>query len=219
MLWMGLRAFADVPLPGTYISSCETVVCAFILCCRQHQLHCRYRAGRFGFQSSGLDEAATHWRCMPPAQQGSFLLSAVCHALASRCLLPQEVMRARKLQTILTAHMSVGALCVRLLCALRMMFCGSILVCCEWGRCESTRKLLESRREGKRERGRHLFLHSFLVPQLRPSINVCCQASRRAKRAAKEEEILAQSALSFRDAFGWLERCAPVALCCVISLL
>ena len=80
-------------------------------------------------------------------------------------------MRGRKLQTTLTAHMSVGALCVRLLCALRMMFCGSILVCCEWGRCESTRKLLESRREGKRERGRHMFLHSFLVPQLRPVIN------------------------------------------------
>ena len=122
MLWMGLRAFADVPLPGTYISSCETVVCAFILCCRQHQLHCRYRAGRFGFQSSGLDEAATHWRCMPPAQQVSFLLSAVCHALASRCLLPQEVIRGRKLQTTLTAHMSVGAPCVRFLGALHMIF-------------------------------------------------------------------------------------------------
>ena len=64
-----------------------------------------------------------------------------------------------------------------------------------------------------------MFLHSFLVPQLRPSINVCCQASRRAKRAAKEEEILAQSALSFRDAFGWLERCVPVALCRVMFLL
>ena len=54
--------------------------------------------------------------------RGRIFLSAVCHALASRCLLPQEVMRARKLQTILTAHMSVGAPCVRFLCALRMIF-------------------------------------------------------------------------------------------------
>ena len=64
-----------------------------------------------------------------------------------------------------------------------------------------------------------MFLHSILVPQLRPVINACCQASRRAKRAAKEEEILAQSALSFREAFGWLERCVPVALARVLSLL
>ena len=50
-------------------------------------------------------------------------------------------------------------------------------------------------------------------------INACCQACRRAKRAAKEEEILAQSALSLREAFGWLERCVPVALARVLSLL
>ena len=54
--------------------------------------------------------------------KGHFSLSAVCHALASRCLLLQEAMGGRVLQTSLTAHMSVGALCVRSLCTLRMLF-------------------------------------------------------------------------------------------------
>ena len=54
--------------------------------------------------------------------RGRTFLSAVCHALASRCLLLQEAMRGRKLQTTLTAHMSVGALCARSLCTLPMLF-------------------------------------------------------------------------------------------------
>ena len=89
--------------------------------------------------------------------RGRTFLSAVCHALASRCLLLQEAMRGRMLQATLTAHMSVGALCVRSLCTLNMMFCDSIHACCEWERCESTRKLLESRREQRRGLGRHMF--------------------------------------------------------------
>ena len=91
--------------------------------------------------------------------RGRTFLSAVCHALASRCLLLQEAMRGRKLQTILTAHMSAGALCVRSLCTLRILFRDSIHACCEWERCESTRKLLESRREQRRGLGRRMFLH------------------------------------------------------------
>ena len=90
--------------------------------------------------------------------RGRIFLSAVCHALASRCLLLQEAMRGRKLQTALTAHMSVGALCVRSLCTLRIMLRDSIHACCEWERCESTRRLLESRREQRRGLGRRMFL-------------------------------------------------------------
>ena len=89
--------------------------------------------------------------------RGRTFLSAVCHALASRCLLLQEAMRGRKLQTALTAHMSVGALCVRSLCTLSMTFCDSIHACCEWERCESTRRLLARRHEQKRGLGRHMF--------------------------------------------------------------
>ena len=91
--------------------------------------------------------------------RGRIFLSAVCHALASRCLLLQEAMRGRKLQTTLTAHMSVGALCVRSLCTLRIMLRDSIHACCEWERRESTRRLLESRREQRRGLGRRMFLH------------------------------------------------------------
>ena len=65
-------------------------------------------------------------------------------------------------------------------------------------------------RAEKRARKAHVFQPSILVPQLCPVINACCQARRRAKRAAQEEELLAQSALSFREAFGWLERRVPV---------
>ena len=54
--------------------------------------------------------------------RGRTFLSAVCHALASRCLLLQEAMGGRMLQATLTAHMSVGALCVRSLCTLSMFF-------------------------------------------------------------------------------------------------
>ena len=89
--------------------------------------------------------------------KGHFSLSAVCHALASRCLLLQEAMGGRVLQTSLTAHMSVGALCVRSLCTLRMLFCDSIHACCEWERCESTRRLHARRHEQKRGLGRHMF--------------------------------------------------------------
>jgi len=74
-------------------------------------------------------------------------------------------------------------------------------------------------RAERRARKAHVSAFVLVVPQLRLVINVCCQASRRAKRAAKEEEILAQSALCFREAFVWLERCVPVALSRVLSLL
>ena len=182
-------------------------------------------------EPDGLGSNHQDWTRLPLIGDASHLLnrgrifrSAVCHALASRCLLLQEAMRGRKLQTALTAHMSVGALCVRSLCTSRIMFRDSMHVCCEWERCESTRKLFESRHVQKRGLGRYMFLHSILVPQLRPVINACCQASRRAQRAAKEEVILAQSALSFREAFGWLERCVPVKRtpascpCCVFLM-
>ena len=89
--------------------------------------------------------------------RGRTFLSAVCHALASRCLLLQEAMGGRMLQATLTAQMSVGALCVRSLCTLCMLFCDSIHACCEWERCESTRRLPARRHEQKRGLGRHMF--------------------------------------------------------------
>ena len=179
-----------------------------------------------GIEPEDLGSNHQDWTRLPLIGDASHLLnrgrtffSAVCHALTSRSLLPQEVMGGRRLRPTLTAHMSVGVRCVRLslYIARDVLWLHSCVL-----RVGAVRKHQKAARKQarKEKRARKAHASAFaLVPQLCPLLNVCCQVSTRAKRAAKEEEILAQSALSFREAFVWLERCVTVALSRALSLL
>ena len=151
--------------------------------------------------------------------RGRTFLSAVCHALASRHFAAAGGDEGQEdADNSDGSHERRRSLCTLSLHIARVALWHHSCVL----RVGAVRKHQKAARKQARaeKRARKAHVSAFvLVPRLRPLLNVCCQASRRAKRAAKEEEILAQSALSFREAFGWLERCVPVALSRGLSLL